>query len=296
MTIGMRALLSAPGSQGVVSERAVLAKHLPGEAISLRKAAETPAIAALLAFEFSTAPGVWPQLPKATLLSEMIDRVQHPLHVDQASTPLCGPAAIVFELVSRDPARYVALMRELYETGHFHGATEVVDPSQDTRDSAKPASIDVADWIMMATLRDTENAVFDVEGDSGDYVMGLSTPWEMKGWAEEVLQLPDTSFTSTVFYGEFDALREAQDALDLGGVAFLLVNSSMLPGQVQPWFSVPQHWISFRGGLVIDEGDPWVWDSGHVKFDCYTWGSMRKVDLGEGPFEDAMFGVVTAVP
>ena len=47
--------------------------------------------------------------------------------------------------------------------------------------------ISVADWMLMATLRDTENELFPISGDSGNYVMGISTPWEMKGWIFELL-------------------------------------------------------------------------------------------------------------
>lgn len=294
MTISMRARLSAKNETGMVSQRSVLNRHFPTGPISLRWAAEDPVISACLDFEFSNKPGAWKHIPKSPLLQEMIDRLHEPLKVDQKKTPLCGPAAIVYELVSRKKIRYVQIMRQLYETGKFKAWSKWVDPSQDTRDSAKAASTSYADWMLMAALRDTENAIFDVEGDSGDFIMGLSTPWEMKGWAEEILEYPHTSFTSTFVYGEFDALREAEQALKNGGVAFLLIHSALLPAQDQPVIAVPQHWVSFKGDLVIDEGNPWVWESGHVRFKCYTWGKIVTVDADEGDFEDYMFGVVTA--
>jgi hypothetical protein len=249
---------------------------------------------ALSNFQNSSAAGVWPFISKPELLGDIRRTVANPFNVSQEATVLCGPAAILFELASRQPVRYVEVCQQLYETGEFKSRSKIVRPSKTLRESRVPSGITLADWILMATLRDTENAIFDVEATSGPIAMGITTPWEMKGWTFEILAYDKVAYQSTYLYGEFEAMREASNIVKRGGVAFLMIHSAML-GQEAPAVAFPNHWISFLGGLQIDDGVWHRWDSGHIKFDCYSWGAKHHVDLGEEAFEDYMWGVVTGV-
>lgn len=254
-----------------------------------------PVQAAIEAFQQSTRPGVWPYIQKAALLADIQATVLNPFLVNQSSTPLCGPTAIVFELVSKQPARYVSICQSLYETGQFQSRTKVVRPADRLRESKIHQGISVADWMLIATLRDTENLLFPVDANSSglaNNIAGITTPWEMKSWIYEILGYDQVDFESTFVYGEFDAMRKAHAARRQGGVAFLLIDASMLQGSA-PAIAYPNHWVSYLGNLQIDDGVWYQHDSGHIRFDCYSWGSKRSVDLGEGPFEDYMWGVVT---
>lgn len=146
--------------------------------------------------------------------------------------------------------------------------------------------------MLMATLRDTENALFPVSHDSGYFVMGFTTPWEMKGWTYEILGYSSVEYKSTSFCGEFDALRKTESVRILGGVAFLLIHSAML-GKPAPFISYPNHWVSFLGNLNIKNGVWYKWKSGHLRFDCYTWGDKKNPDIDKELFKDYMWGVVT---
>ncbi|MEB3120475.1 MAG: hypothetical protein VKL41_04545 [Snowella sp.] len=201
--------------------------------------------------------------------------------------------------MSRQPHRYVDICKELYETGQFKGRTKTVKPSQTLLKSKVHSSTTVADWMLMATLRDVENALFPVEGSSNAFVMGVSTPWEMKGWTFEILGYNKVEYESTYLYGEFEAMKVAKKVREQGGVAFLMIHAAML-GKPDPFLSYPNHWVSFLGNLIIDDGIWYQYESGHIKFNCYSWGTTKDdkagafaVDLGEGPFEDYFFGVVT---
>ena len=254
-----------------------------------------PVKAAIDAFERSTQPGVWPYIQKAALLADLRATVLNPFEVNQNYTPFCGPTAIVFELVAKQPARYIALCQSLYETGQFQSRTKVVRASDQLRQSKVRAGISVADWMLIATLRDSENLIFPIDANSSGLVnniAGITTPWEMKGWLYEILGYDQVSFESTFVYGEFDAMRKAHAARQKGGVGFLLIDASMLQGSA-PAIAYPNHWVSYLGNLQIDDGVWYQHDSGHIRFDCYSWGRKHSVDLGEGPFEDYMWGVVT---
>lgn len=255
-----------------------------------------PVDQAIQDFEQSTKPGVWPSIDKAALLRDIRDTLWDHFNVNQGKkTPLCGPAALTFELVSRHKRRYVELCQQLYETGSFRGKTKTVAASATLRNSPIRVrdQLSVADWMFMATLRDAENELFAVDAESGNYVLGITTPWELKGWASELLGYSKVEFESTFFYGELDALRKAHRVWRRGGVAFLLINSAML-GNPAPMISYPDHWVSYLGGLkTVDEGHGQSSDIRRIQFNCYSWGRSVSVDLGEGAFEEHMWGVVT---
>lgn len=245
-------------------------------------------------FRNSNVPGKWLFITKTDLLNDISRTISRPLYVNQGSTPLCGPAAIVYELVCKQPARYIDICKELYETGKFKGKTKTFEPSSALKRSRLRSAnrISTADWMLMATLRDTANEVFDVTSDSNNFVMGISTPWEMKGWTSEVLGYGNVDWESTYVYGEFEAMRQAKRARDRGGVAFIMCHSAMVGGS-SATIDYPNHWITYDSRLHIDEGVWYRHDSGHIKFRSYTWGRLVDVDLDEGKFEDCMFGVVT---
>jgi hypothetical protein len=251
-----------------------------------------PVQEALNQFKNSSKPGIWPYIQKSSLIADIMSVINNAYNVNQGRTPLCGPAAIVFELAARYPAKYIKICQDLYETGQFKARTHTVKPSTTLVKSKVKNGISVADWMLMATLRDTENALFPVSSGSNSFVMGFTTPWEMKGWTFELLGFSNVEYESTYVYGEFDAMKKAKQVRNQGGVAFLMIHSAML-GQSDPAVGYPNHWVSFLGDLVIDEGVWYIWDSGNIKFKCYSWGRIVSVDIGEGPFEDYMWGVVT---
>lgn len=246
-----------------------------------------PVAEALTAFEDSPNSGVWPNLSKTDLIADIRRILEDPLGVDQGSTPFCGPAAVVYELVSRFPFRYVDICRSLFETGQFYGRTKLIAPSDDLLASQVRAGISPANWMVLATLRDVENMIFDVEEDSGNLAAGISTPWEMKTWTNELLGFDTIEYESTYVYGEFAAIRKAQEVRDRGGVAFLMIDSALINDE-DPILGMPNHWVSFIGSLSIDE------DSSHISFERYSWGNIEPVNADEGRFEDCFWGVVYA--
>jgi hypothetical protein len=250
---------------------------------------------ALTAFEKSVAPGVWPELDKATILSEIQARVkpstptQGPFLVNQGPQPLCGPAAVVFELVRKRPDRYIRYCRDLFETGAFDGDSERVEATTHLLRSRVPKNMSQVDWMLMATLRDSENWFFDVDADGGLIANGISTPWEMKGWADNVLGCHSVEYISTFLWGEEDAIREADQIVASGGVAFLMIHSALV-GNDDPFVSYPDHWIGLLGSLSITEDSED--DTDYLQFNIYSWGRKIQVYVDEDRFEDYFFGVV----
>lgn len=241
-------------------------------------------------FEASSAPGVWANIAKADLIADMRATIADPVtQVDQNVSQFCGPTSIVYELVRRMPRRYVRLCRSLYETGTFQSRSHPVTASQDLRGATAGQSMSVADWMLIATMRESENAVFGVDPDASGAtagVQGLTTHWEMEGWTSEMLLMQNTSISTTFVWGEMDAIRYAEEVYAAGGVAFIMIHDVLLTNDdssfVPPW---PTHWVVYQGGLKETDGGIGFW--------VYTWGEQRWISKPVDRFESCMFGIVT---
>lgn len=241
-------------------------------------------------FEQSTSAGKWSHIPKAELIADIRKTIANPFNVQQVNTPLCGPAAIVFELVRKQPKRYVQICRQLWETGKFQARTETIEPSDTLLNSSVKGEgnkISLADWMLMTALRDTANLIFDVDSNSGNFVMGLALPGEMRGWTFELLGYDTVDFISTYTFGEIDAMQTAQKLWVAGGVAFLMIDADLLHNKAAG--IIPNHWIVFLGGLTLNN------ISDELNFQCYSWGNTFSVSKKQDDFEDYLFGVVTGI-
>lgn len=241
-------------------------------------------------FERSTAPGVWPQIDKASLAADVRATVTDPeTQVYQAKAQFCGPTSIVLEFAKRMPRRYVRLCQQLYETGGFVARSKAINASGNLRASQTGQDMSPADWMLIATMRDEENAVFPVTaGASGVSagIQGLTTPWEMEGWTKEILFKDQTAISTTFVWGERDAISYAEQVYNAGGVAFLMINSDLLTRMNENTNPLlPDHWVVYRGGLGFADG--------RIQFKVWSWARNYPVDVSIGRFEDCMYGIVT---
>ncbi|PSR17112.1 hypothetical protein C8255_14325 [filamentous cyanobacterium CCP3] len=253
-------------------------------------------MAALTAFAQSTQPGVWPHLDKAEIVKEMRSRLRQPFSVNQGPQPFCGPASVLFELVRKFPLRYVELCQSLYETGEFQAATKVIQASAALRQASKDiAHLGPADWMVLATLRDSENLIFPVEPNAPEIIRnlaGMTKSWEMLGWVRELLGYSHADYLHTYVLRDLTALRKAQSVIEQGGVAFGLITAKALLSKTPPQVMVPNHWVTLVGNIDIQKGTFGRHDSGQVSFDVFTWAKKVHIDVNEGVFEDAFWGVV----
>ncbi len=255
-------------------------------------------LAAVTDFENSTTPGVWASVEKKQLLGEMLERLNDAFQVNQGSQPFCGPASIVFELVRKQPLRYVQICRSLFETGNFQGTTKKIQASLTLRRSQGRLRMNQADWMVLGALRESENMIFNIEAEAPDIIRnlaGMTKSWEMKGWTQELLGYKQVKYRHTYLYGEVDALAETSKALFSGGVAFALVTADGLLRSKTPFLPYPTHWITILGNISVKSGNLFDEDSGRISLDVYSWGKQFHINLDEAPFEDYFWGVVIGV-
>jgi hypothetical protein len=241
-------------------------------------------------FENSTVPGVWPQIDKASLAADVRATVTDPeSQVYQAKAQFCGPTSIVLEVAKRMPRRYVRVCQQLYETGGFVGRSKAINPSDELRASSVGQDMSPADWMLIATMRDEENAVFPVTADAtgiDSQIQGMTTQWEMDGWTNEILFKDNTEITTTFVWGERDAIGYADQVYNSGGVAFVMINSDLITRPNEDTNPLlPDHWVVYRGGLGFADD--------RIQFNVWSWAQMYPVDVSIGRFEDCMYGIVT---
>ncbi|GAA0661177.1 hypothetical protein GCM10009535_45880 [Streptomyces thermocarboxydovorans] len=156
-----------------------------------RGSTSAEALAAVDAFRARTASGPW-QLDRNEVADRLGDLVGDPDKLDQDSLNLCGPAAFVRLWLQRDPLAVVRFAAELYDSGEASiGGAYSVEPGDDSllgqdyaalKAMAGPGFCPPADWMMLGSLRDSENAFFDFEGRPDEDVSAATSAGEVADW------------------------------------------------------------------------------------------------------------------
>ena len=254
------------------------------------------ALSAIAEFEKSKVPGVWPGLNQRQIIAEMRSRLSNPFNVNQGAQPFCGPAAILFELIRRNPVYYVQICRNLFQLGGFHTQSKRwISPSPRLRESTGQLQMPQADWMVLSTLRESENLIFAVEPDSPQIIRnisGMTKSWEMMGWVREILGYRDVKYHNAYLMWDVSALRRAAEAINAGGVAFALITAEGMLTNQPPVLAYPSHWVAILGDMIVQEANFSQGDRGRIGFDIYTWAKKMRVDLAQKPFETYFWGTV----
>jgi hypothetical protein len=253
--------------------------------------------------EFSYEPPVSVEQRKALLLNDFMERyilgspiaslTAYDLHedveatvldpatqVDQMRESVCGSVSVVYELARKFPMRYVECCWEIFATKSLkgcNGKTYEFKPS--ARNELSPA-----DWLLVGLNNSTYS-------------------WMSYGEVETTIRafMPyKTVRTETTWvYGEGDAMRMSNAAIKKGGIAILNVTTKLMLSKykfVEAYLTnLPNHYIVLRGDLKIDGGNPIIWDSGHYKFNYWTWAKDGWMMYAcEDRFEDGFFAATYA--
>jgi hypothetical protein len=246
------------------------------------------AIALLEAFEASIVPGAWQFLDKATVIGEMRDRLSNPFAINQGGQPFCGPAAVLFELVRKQPERYVELCQNLFAIGGFHSQNHYIAASDELR-AASTGNLRMAqvDWMVLATLRDAETQLFPVEPNAPDLIRnlaGMTKSWELIGWVKEILGYQQVDYNHAYLLNDLSALQKAETAIAHGGVAFSLITAEGLISH--EWvIPAPNHWVTILGNVEANDD--------RTAFDIYTWSKQVRIDIDTPTFRKYFWLTVT---
>ncbi|MBL7933620.1 MAG: hypothetical protein JNL60_17080, partial [Bacteroidia bacterium] len=225
---------------------------------------------------------IWPSIGLAKLKDDLTFRLNNPLTTDQKTTPLCGPAAICFNLANDSSGLTLAtFVKKLYENGEATVNGKLFKPRPSLLLSTVPPSMNYADWIVMASIRDVYNQYFPVYNGMPD-ITGITTPPEMTAWAK-VFFNRQAPFQLSLLNAGFNKILEAGRAYTNSGVAYLLIDAQLINKNAASSF-YPNHLVSYLSPIKINWGNWYEWNGGHIVFNCQSWGTKIEKSLSESEF------------
>jgi hypothetical protein len=250
--------------------------------------------------------GTWLNISAATFADSLTARVDDPDRIDTGLINLCGPGAFVRFLAEENPLAYVRIGIELFETGRTvlvgKGplAGKVVIAGSDLRQHPVPnkvysrgdgttGTLDPADWIILASIRDSDNWFFDYQ-DQGDGVAGITLPHSMEKWLRAAGFTSFVNETNLFITKDLANVMQASRLRGQGYKVSLFINSNLLfataPGE-WAWDNIfhgeaqddpswaPDHWVALVSELkFIGNTD---FPGALVEGKIHSWGQQREI-------------------
>lgn len=241
-----------------------------------------------------TAPtGVFTKINFRDLANGLRQKLAQPSSIDQGGSSLCGPAALVYGVLTRDPVEYVTFVVDLYLTGTGSIGQLRVRAGRDVRNyDPRLGQLDAADWIALASIRDSENWFFDYQSADDEFA-GITMPSHMESWFRKIGFRSVINSTSVTHDQDEKNLREADRLYADGYWVCLLINAQVLNTAYQNNIAlVPNHWVVLRSRIQFGAS---------IRFEVFTWGEGRRsipesgsVPLSTKHFLDYYNGFVAA--
>lgn len=241
-------------------------------------------------FRERTTPGRFPWMTRDLVADQLIERVEAPGRIDQRSSSLCGPTSLIYHIARDRPGDYVRFVIDLFESGsatmndfHIEPGVDMLHYNPDDGDIA------AADWIALASIRDSKNLLFDYQSVRNEFA-GITLPGELASWFAQA-GYRDVREEANIFFKK--NRRDAETASRLfeeGYNVALLINANMLDGETQTnWSLTPDHWVVLTSPLEFTET--------HVRFTLFTWGDPayavpQGAELEVGSFVKNYYGYV----
>jgi len=254
---------------------------------------------------------VWTSIRRDALAEGLIARINEPKQISSAASQLCGAASVVYNLAQTDPSAYAKLAIGLFEKGEGKVKSLTIKPSADLRKTALPGGNDPADWIVLASLRDSENWLFTYHGDerwkipysdvSLDDGKAIQMPHTVATWFKSFGYSDVKNVTNLLFTKDWDDVRDADRLYRSGYKLSLFISLNMLFTAKQGNAStVHDHWVGMASPILSStiHNDP----TATISAEVYTWGGVR--DVHETPsrkmtvkqFLSNFYGYVAAKP
>jgi hypothetical protein len=211
--------------------------------------------------------GVFTKIPYTDVASGLRMRLAQPGGIDQGQSSLCGPAALVFRILTHDPLDYVKFVVDLYWTGTASMGNLKITAGVDVRkfDPTKGA-MQAVDWIALASIRDSENWFFDYQS-SDDEFAGITLPSHMESWFKKIGYTSVINRTSLTHDQNEQNLREADKLFGEGYWVCLLINAQVLdPSSQNNIAIVPDHWVVLRSRIQFGP---------RIYLEVFSWGDKQ---------------------
>lgn len=208
-------------------------------------------------------------IPRDELLKNLRERELDASRISQRGTSLCGPASLMFLAARHRPARYAQFVTDLYESGTARLERLKITPGQDCKDFNPAGKIAAADWVALASVRDSENAIFDYDEDD-DALAGITLPGTLAGWLEKAGFRELVNETNLYLTKGEENLRAADRLHRSGASVCLFIDADGISkepsdrGLLSQIATSANHWVVLTSGMELSAES--------VRFTVYTWG------------------------
>ena len=241
------------------------------------------ATATTLVNQFVTDParvGRWPNINRVDLGTGLLARIDNPNSIDQAATPFCGPTTLIRALALNNPDAYAQAAIDLYTTGRARINNLDIHPGNSVINAPVPGNTNPADWIMLASLRDSDNWLLSASGFFGSNVAGITIPSTIETWFRNAGFTQIVNRTSLTG-GDIPSVKsmtvqQASQYYSQGYNVAMLIDADLLDASTQnDMFSMyPDHWIVLAS-TIANAGS--MNYSVNTSFKAFTWGRVRDV-------------------
>lgn len=236
----------------------------------------------------------FPRLDRDDVGVGMLMRIANTGIMQQDESSLCGPAALLFSVVSDNPVAYVRFAVDLYEKGKASLYRLKIEPDEDVCNYRPPAAMDHVDWMTMASIRDSENWFLDYDTAKKE-TAGMTLPGELAHWFRRAGYSDVREETNLYFNKGTGTIDDANRLFGRGYRVCLFIGINMLSEKDQTAGSLTaEHWVVQRS--PIDRSN------GKVRLQVFTWGEGNYQiphgikDLSVGDFLDNFYGYVAGKP
>lgn len=191
---------------------------------------------------------------------------------NQIAASVCGPAAFFYCLQKDRPDVYTQGALELWRYGKTKIGDLIISPGDGCRhptgifyfDDGRP-KIAGTDWMTLAGLRDSENAVLNF--DALDSPVAGITMWQtLTEWFEKAgyeIVFSNVGITQAGVQG----IRDLNQYIEQGYKVVTLINDGLLVNSTNKT-TLPTHWVVWNGSVTQDS-------NGYISLELFSWGKER---------------------
>jgi hypothetical protein len=209
----------------------------------------------------------------------------------QGDASLCGPAAFFYCLLMDRPDLYKQIVKELWESGKTKIGTLKIKPGYDCRHPTNfftndsrgyIPKVSCIDWITLASLRDSENSVFDYDSPD-DQFSGITTAGDLKTWFEKsgakILYSINTSLIKQISgpHLTLQDLCRLNSYISPETHVVVLITAKMITNQ--GILTTKNHWIVWTDKLKLHNGleiTEQTVITEKVQLELFSWGKVKK--------------------
>jgi hypothetical protein len=255
----------------------------------------TTATATALVDAFATASGdgVWPGLDRATLAAQLKIRLGAPNSVHQRQTPFCGPASFTRAVIIDMPDTYAQAAIDLFNTGEATIGSLKVKPGDKVRKSGPQHGTNQADWIMLASIRDSGNSVLSAGGIFGGNLAGITIPGTLADWFSKAgfgTVVNSADVTQTVPAARAAQVLTANTYRASGHHVVLFIDADVMEkdNQEDEISLYPDHWVTLTGEIY--HGGTLAYEE-PITMPVFSWGRITSIpeDPAQHPLKKKYF-------